>query len=198
MSRIGVVINPTAGSGRGAQWGREAVQRLTAQGHAVVDLTQRTWTASYEGAIAHRTELDALVVVGGDGMAHLGAQVCGGTDLPLGIVAAGSGNDAATSLGLPVHDIPAAVGRVAQGLGGTVASIDLGEVTGPNVGEPARPRYFIAVLSAGIDAAIAAYGARLRYPRGPVKYKVATLRELPRFKPYGVRVRADGNEWTQQ
>lgn len=146
----------------------------------------------------HRRDIDALVVVGGDGMVHLGIQVCATRKLPLGIVAAGSGNDAAIALGLPVHDINAAVARIADGLGGDVATIDLGAVTGPGIELPAKPRYFTAVLSAGIDAAVAAYASNLRYPRGPVKYKVATMRELPRFKPYGVRIDVDGESWEQE
>ncbi|WP_430866754.1 diacylglycerol/lipid kinase family protein [Demequina aurantiaca] len=196
MSRIGVISNPTAGSGRGARWGSEALVELSARGHQIRDLSRGTWAASYEAAMEHRGDLDALVVVGGDGMVHLGIQVCARTQLPLGIVAAGSGNDAATSLGLPVHDIPGAVGRIDAGLEAPTA-IDLGVIEGPPLDHPAAPRYFIAVLSAGIDAAIAAYAANLRYPRGPFKYKVATMRELPRFKPYGVRVRVDDQEWTQ-
>ncbi|WP_062213778.1 diacylglycerol/lipid kinase family protein [Demequina oxidasica] len=198
MSRIGVITNPTAGSGRGARWGAEALTALSASGHQIRDLSRGTWAASYEAAMEHRRGLDALVVVGGDGMVHLGIQVCGERKLPLGIVAAGSGNDAAESLGLPIHDIEASVRRIHEGLSGIVARIDLGVITGATVDFPSKPRYFIAVLSAGIDAAIAAYGSNLTFPRGPLKYKVATLRELPRFKPYGVRVKVDGNEWTQR
>lgn len=197
MSRIGVITNPTAGSGRGARWGAEALTALSASGHQVRDLSRGSWAASYEAAMEHRRGLDALIVVGGDGMVHLGIQVCAGRKLPLGIVAAGSGNDAAVSLGLPIHDIAASVSRINDGLTGELVKVDLGVVTGPTVDHPAKPRYFIAVLSAGIDAAIAAYGANLTRPRGPLKYKVATLRELPRFKPYGVRVRVDGKEWSQ-
>ena len=43
-------------------------------------------------------------------MVHLGAELCAGTALPLGIVAAGTGNDVARALGLPVHDAAAAAG----------------------------------------------------------------------------------------
>jgi len=146
----------------------------------------------------HRRDIDALVVVGGDGMVHLGVQVCATKKLPLGIVAAGSGNDGAIALGLPVHDVEAAVARIEDGLHGEVATIDLGAVSGPGIELPAKPRYFTAVLSAGIDAAVAAYAQHMRFPRGPVKYKVATMREVPRFKPYGVRIDIDGQQWEQE
>jgi diacylglycerol kinase (ATP) len=198
VSRIGVITNPTSGSGRGQRWGAEALTALAARGHQLRDLSRGSWAGAYEAAIKHRKDIDALVVVGGDGMVHLGVQVCATRKLPLGIIAAGSGNDAAIALGLPIHDINGAVESIERGLEGDVSVIDLGSVTGPGIELPARPRYFIAVLSAGIDAAVAAYGSNLKFPRGPLKYKVATARELPRFKPYGIRVKADGREWTQE
>src|SRR5699024_2036319 len=139
----------------------------------------------------------ALVVVGGDGMVHLGLQVCAETELPLGIVAAGSGNDVAASLGLPVHDVAAAVRAIERGLEGDNVRIDLGRIDGAGVAEAGQRRYFGAVLSAGIDAAVAEYANRLSFPRGPLKYTVATFRELPRFSPYGVSLDVDGERWEQ-
>ena len=142
--------------------------------------------------MAHRDALDALVVVGGDGMAHLGAQICAEHALPLGLMAAGSGNDVAATVGLPIHDMRAAAKRVDDGLRGEFARVDVGRVTGPGVEFPGSPRYFLAVLSAGLDAAVAAYAARLTYPRGPLKYKFATARELPRYQPYGLSLSIGG------
>jgi len=197
VSKVGVITNPTSGSGRGRAWGTEALTLLAARGHQIVDLNRGSWAGSYEAAMRIRRSLDALVVVGGDGMVHLGIQVCADRKLPLGIIAAGSGNDAAITLQLPIHDIPASVERIEKGLAGEVATIDLGKVSGGRVELPAAPRYFIAVLSAGIDAAIASYARQLTFPRGPLKYKFATLHEVPRYKPYGVEVTADGQRWVQ-
>jgi len=197
VSRVGVITNPTSGSGRGMAWGHEALAELAARGHQVNNLSRGSWEASYEAAVRERRHLDALVVVGGDGMVHLGLQVCAEKKLPLGIVAAGSGDDIAHTLGLPHHNVPAAIDRIDAGLAGDVIDIDLGKVTGKNVEKPVAPRYFGAVLSAGIDAAVAAYARRITRPRGPAKYKVATARELMRFAPYSVTVSADGREWTQ-
>ncbi len=198
MSKIGVITNPTSGSGRGARLGAEAITALAARGHQVRDLSRGSWAGAYEAAMKHRRDIEALVVVGGDGMVHLGVQVCATRKLPLGIIAAGSGNDAAISLDLPLHDVDAAADRITEGLEGDIATIDLGAVTGPGIELPAKPRYFTAVLSAGIDAAVAAYASNLKFPRGPVKYKVATLRELPRFKPYGIKLKVDGKLWDQE
>jgi len=193
---IGVITNPTSGSGRGRRWGREALAALAARGLKVRDLSHGSWSSAYDGAMKARKHLDALVVVGGDGMVHLGAQICAGQKhLPLGVIAAGSGNDAAYTYGLPLLDIEAAADRVYEGLHGDVTSVDLGKITGHGVGEPGDPRYFTCVLSAGLDAAVAAYARTINWPRGPIKYKFATFREVPRFHPYGVRVVADGKRW---
>ncbi|MFV0634154.1 diacylglycerol/lipid kinase family protein [Demequina sp.] len=197
MSTLGVITNPTSGSGRGEAWGAQALALLAARGHRVQDLSRGSWAASLEEARRRHRDLDALVVVGGDGMAHLGVQACAGTKMPLGIVAAGSGNDVAASLGLPQYDIPAAIDVIERGLEGDVAHMDLGRMDGPGVADRKGRRWFAAVLSMGIDAAVAEYGSRLRYPRGPLKYKVATFRVLPQFKPYGVRIEADGESWEQ-
>ncbi|WP_084039990.1 diacylglycerol kinase family protein [Demequina sp. NBRC 110053] len=194
---LGVITNPTSGSGRGQRWGAEALALLAARGHRVQDLSRGSWAASLEEARGRHRDLDALIVVGGDGMVHLGVQACAGTRVPLGIIAAGSGNDAAMALGLPQHDIVAGVAAVERGLDGQTASVDVGRIDGAGVADRRGRRYFSAVLSMGIDAAIAARGNRMRFPRGPLKYKVATFTELPRFRPYGVRIEADGESWEQ-
>lgn len=196
MSKLGVITNPTSGSGRGTKYGQETLTELVSRGHQVRDLSRGSWAASYEAAQKHRKDLDALIVVGGDGMVHLGLQICAEKKLPLGIVAAGSGNDLAKTLSLPEYDVAAAVDRVEAGLAGEIATIDLGKVQGHAVEFPS-PRYFCAVLSGGVDAAVAARARTMKYPRGPVKYKAATLLELQRYKPYGAVVTVDGKRWDQ-
>lgn len=194
---IGVITNPTAASGRGTKWGHQALAALAAKGHKIRDLTHGSWASAFDAAMAARKDLDALVVVGGDGMVHLGAQICAGRkNLPLGVVSSGSGNDAANTWGLPEYDIEAGVGRIHEGLHGDVTAVDLGKITGPGIEEPGDPRYFNVVLSAGIDAAVAAYAGNMTWPRGNTKYKVATFREIARFKPYGITCEADGVEWS--
>lgn len=115
--RMGVVVNPTAGRGRGDRRGHHLLGAARGRGHDVLDLS----ADDLEGADRHARQavvdgLDALVVVGGDGMVHLGVNVVAGTDLPLGIVAAGSGNDIARYMGLPQHDVTAAVAAIERGL----------------------------------------------------------------------------------
>nr|WP_284329204.1 diacylglycerol kinase family protein [Demequina litorisediminis] len=199
MSLLGVVTNPAAASGRGAAPGAQALATLAAHGHQVIDLTRATWREARDAAQAVVSDLDALVVVGGDGMVHLGLQVCGERSLPLGIVAAGSGNDFAATLGLPVRDVEAAVRIIHESLTNPASrlTIDLGVATDATASAVPRSRYFAGVLSAGIDAAIAARGMRMRFPRGTSKYKVAIGLEpasLPALwrAPHSGRPRLEG------
>ncbi|MGW0031037.1 diacylglycerol kinase family protein [Streptomyces sp. NPDC003314] len=135
-SDITLFVNPTAGRGRGAQAARPALDALrdagfsvrTVLGHDAADALRRVREAVADGT-------GALVAVGGDGMVSLALRVVADTSVPLGIIAAGTGNDFARTLGLPVRD-PAAAARVAAGIlkdtGGR--TVDLGRVTGGDGG----------------------------------------------------------------
>ena len=179
MTRLGVLVNPTAGKNTGRAVGATALTLLRAAGAEVVDLSAADGRGALERARAAVAAggLDAVVVVGGDGMVHLGAQVCAGTDVPLGIVAAGTGNDVARALGLPVRDAAAAVERV---LGGRTRAVDAVRRQEPG---PDGSRWFVGVLAAGFDAVVNERANGWRWPRGQARYTLAVLRELPVFRP---------------
>lgn len=193
MSRIAVVVNPTSGRGRGKPIGERTIGTLRERGHEVLDLTRPT--ASAARAVARNTVahgVDALVVVGGDGIVNLGANVVAQTDVPLGIVASGTGNDIARALGLPLHDVPRSLDVIERAMTAEPRFIDLVRVGPP---EHAAATWFVGVLSCGIDAAVNARANRMSWPRGPLKYWAAIVPELLRFKPYGYRVTTDDAEW---
>ena len=194
--RVGVVANPTAGHGRARRVIAEVHRGLDAQDREVVDLSGSGYPEALARARAGLVAgLDAVVVVGGDGMAHLGANVLAGTGVPLGIVAVGSGNDVAAALDLPVHDVPAALAVVERGLrGGETREIDAVAVSEPG---GATHRWYISALCSGIDAAVADHAARLSWPSGGGRYVRALLAELTAFTPYGYRITADGHTWEQ-
>jgi diacylglycerol kinase (ATP) len=92
---VGLVINPTAGGNKGASAGESVRAVLASSTHEVIDLSGHTYEAAkaaIKSAIANEA-IDALVLVGGDGMAHLGVNVCANTKVPMAIVPAGTGND---------------------------------------------------------------------------------------------------------
>ena len=183
--RIGVLVNPTAGRGRGASFGARARARLRADGHQVVELSGADAAAARaraESAIAAGA-VDVLCVVGGDGAVHLGANLCAGSDVPLAIVAAGSGNDNAREFGLPVRDPEAAVALITEG---TVRRVDAGRCRLAD----GTDRWWLGVLGGGFDSVVSERAARWSWPDGPMRYHLAVARELPTFSaiPYAVTV----------
>lgn len=189
--RVGLIVNPTAGKGRGAALGARARRRLVGAGHDVEDLGGPDLEAARARATTAITAggLDVLAVVGGDGLAHLGVNLCAGNDLPLLLVAAGSGNDNARSLGLPLLDPEAAVDLLTEG---RTRVIDAGRATVGRGGEDdgVGVRWWLGVLGGGFDSVVSERAHRLRWPRGPMRYNVAVALELPRFRaiPYAVTV----------
>ena len=182
--RIGLVVNPTSGRNRGGALGIVVADRLRAAGHEVVDLSDESYAAARDralGAIAQG--LDVLAVVGGDGMAHLGVNLCAGTDTTMAVIAAGTGNDVARSLGLPVLDPVAGADVVTTG---TVRRIDAVR----HVDEHGRTRWFAGVLGAGFDSLVNERANSWPWPRGQMRYNLAIARELPLFRaiPYAVTV----------
>ena len=184
--RIALLVNPGAGKGRGAALGAAVAASLRAAASEVVDVSAGTAEGARERArAAIERGVDALVVCGGDGMVHLGAGLCAGTALPLGIVAAGTGNDVASALGLPVHDAVAAAHVIA---GGHVRSIDAGRA----VDACGVARWWVGVLGAGFDSVVNERANGWPWPRGRLRYTAAVARELPVFRPVPFVLEVDG------
>lgn len=204
-ARLAVVVNPTADRGRGRGDGARTLALLREAGHHVLDLSAPNAPLALENArdaVAGTSggAVDALVVVGGDGMVHLGVNAVAGTGIPLGVVAAGTGNDFAAALDLPVHDVPAAVEILLDALSarstgtGGVRVVDAARAEPLHADltpRPGRGRWFCGVLSAGLDAAVNAHANALTWPRGSARYLRAVASELARFRPYGYRITAD-------
>jgi diacylglycerol kinase (ATP) len=188
------VGNPTAGKGRAKQHGLAALALLRAAGHDVEDLTGTTAAESLARARdAARTGADVLVVAGGDGMVHLGVNAVAGTSTPLAVLACGTGNDVATTLGLPVHDLPAGVRTVLEGV---PRRIDGVRQTEPDDGGgDGAGHWYAGVLCGGFDAVVNERANRWRWPRGRLRYDLAIARELPVFRPLPYELELDGERW---
>ena len=111
---LGLIINPTAGGGSALAAGEQAQKVFEQAGLEVLDLSGSSLIEAKANAQAAilKNQIDCLVVVGGDGIMHLGVNLCAGTNLPLGLIASGTGNDAARTLGLPVGDAVAAANLI--------------------------------------------------------------------------------------
>jgi diacylglycerol kinase (ATP) len=180
-----LLVNPTSGKGRGARYARAAEQALGELGMTVRTVVGR----DAEEAVGLAADALArtggpLVVVGGDGMVNLALQLVAGTSRPLAVIPAGTGNDIARYLGMPLGDPRAAARVVAEG---RTARFDLGRVVTPAA---PQPRWFGTVLACGLDSAVNDRANRMRRPRGSSRYTLALLAELPRFRPIPFRVSA--------
>ena len=181
ISDAALLINPKAGRGRGLRVGVLAARELRRQGVTVDVLigssaaeSARLARAAVEGGCG------ALVVCGGDGIVHAALQVLAGTPVPLGIIPAGSGNDFARALGLPLGDLVEAVAGV---VAGRSMPIDLGSI---------GDRWFGTVLAAGFDSRVNDRMNRMQWPRGRTRYHVAIVRELASFRPIPFVLEMDG------
>jgi diacylglycerol kinase (ATP) len=185
---VALLVNPTSGLGRGAKLGAAVRQQLESAGVKVDDVSGVDAAAARDNARqAVEGGVQALVVVGGDGMVHLGANVVAGTEVPLGIVAAGTGNDIARALALPIHDAAAAAAVVRRG---TARVIDAARHV-PDNGS-AGAGWFVGVLGAGFDAKVNERANAWRWPKGKMRYNLAIVRELPVFKPLPYVLELDG------
>lgn len=178
---IAFLTNPTSGRGRGARYGAVAAARLRDSGLVVRNLQGRDADEAQDLARASVADgVDAIVVCGGDGLVHLATQVVATTGIPLGIIPAGSGNDVARYFDLPRKDPVAAADRV---IASRLRRIDLAR---------AGSRYYVTVLAAGFDAVVNERANTLAWPRGQMRYTVATLAELRTFRPLAFTLDLDG------
>lgn len=180
---IALLTNPTSGKGRGRRTAAIARPRLTDAGFDVWEMTGRDADEALD--LAHKAVaegVESLVVVGGDGMVHIGLQAVAGTDTNLGIIPSGTGNDVARYLGIPRTDPQLASDIV---IGSRVRTIDLAK---------AGPTYFATVLASGFDSKVNERANAMAWPRGQMRYNLATLAELRVFQPLPYLLDLDGEE----
>lgn len=183
-----VAVNPMASFGNRREVGPRVVERLREAGHKVIDVGQPNLELQRRETIrAVEAGADALVVVGGDGMVNLGINIVAGTELPLGIVPSGSGNDLADGLGIPTSDTEAAIDALLAALELPPRAIDAGLVRHGDLST-----WFGCVLSAGFDATVNERANSMTRPRGGNRYVLALLWELATLAPRHYRIVADG------
>ena len=183
-----VAINPQASFGKRREVGPRVAERLRQAGHEVVAVSEPNVELLRRETIrAVGAGVDALVVVGGDGMVSLGTNIVAQTDIPLGIVPSGTGNDLAAGLGIRVDDAEAATDQLLEALGKPPRIIDAGLIRHGEL-----TTWFACVVSAGFDAIVNERANQMSRPRGPSRYVFAMLRELATLKPIEYEVEVDG------
>jgi YegS/Rv2252/BmrU family lipid kinase len=179
-ARVLLVVNPA--SRRGSSLlpvARRALEKAGAEFDVV--LTERPGhAADFAGAM--QSQYDSFFTLGGDGTAMevIGALAYSGR--PVGILAGGTGNQLARSLGIPL-DVRRAVPAL---LGGKARTIDLGRIN--------DERAFALALGIGPDVAMIAEtspAAKRRF--GVLAYMAVGLRSILRLERYVARVSVDGH-----
>src|SRR6266516_6925192 len=184
-----VILNPAANRGKMHHY-RPLLQPYIERVKAEYVETGRRGEAQERARTAAK-EGRPVIIVGGDGSVHeaVNGILSAGGQVPLGIVAAGSGNDYAwNTLKLP-HEPAAAIERAFTG---HLVDSDAGIVNG---------KYFVNSFSIGLDADIAAAAGQLKkipFMSGSRLYYTASLKQL--FFGYSrcpwLRFTLDGEEQT--
>ena len=186
---VWLIANPTAGGGRGARHA-SAVARAMGTGPLGVRLVLPDSAAGTSAAAraAVTSGAAAVVACGGDGTVHGVLQALVGTEVPLGIVASGSGDDVAASLGFPVDDPREQARFLLSALSdGHVRRVDVAHALAAD----GTAEAFLGVMSTGFDSSVNERANRMgRF--GGQRYTAAMLRELASFRALPYRVEVDG------
>ena len=176
-----VFVNPAAGGGRTADY-LPRIRKIF-KAHAlptefVLTKSAVELEARARESIASRSRL--LLAMGGDGTFQGLANAAIGSDILLGVLPSGGGNDLAAALGLPKNPVAAADAV----LRGQPRPVDLVRVRTAEGHE----RLYAGGGGVGLDAEAAGYasGAYRRLP-GRLRYVAAALRALRGFSPLQVR-----------
>jgi diacylglycerol kinase (ATP) len=186
ISKVTVLTNPLSGHGTAVHVAQTAIARLHARGVEVVEIIgDDAQDARHLAAAAIERGTDALVATGGDGVISNALQVLAGTDIPLGIIPAGTGNDHAREFAIPTKDPEAAADIVVDGW---TQIIDLGRV----VDTTGAHKWFGTVAATGFDSLVTDRANRMTWPHGRLRYYVAILAELSQLRKLPFRLVLDG------
>src|SRR5215471_10215686 len=164
-----VILNPASNRGVIHHYRSVVISRAEREHAEYVETTKQGDAKELARSAAEQDR--PVIIIGGDGSVHevVNGILAAGRRVPLGIVAAGSGNDFAwNTLKLP-HDPAAAIERA---FSGQLIDVDAGIVNG---------EYFANSFSVGLDADIAIAAGQMKklpFMSGARLYYGTTLKQL--------------------
>lgn len=186
VGKVIALTNPISGHGAAVRAAQVAIARLHKRGVEVVEIIgDDADDARHLVGAALDKGADAVMVTGGDGVVSNALQVLAGTNIPVGIVPAGTGNDHARAFGIPTQDPEAAADLVVDGWTETV---DLGRITDSH----GVSKWFGTVAATGFDSLVTDRANRMRWPHGRLRYYLAMLAELSQLRLLPFRLVLDG------
>ncbi len=177
-----LILNPVAGNGSAVEIGRKIEALLQQE-----NVEYRLLTSEYAGhstVLAHEAasdpETDAIISIGGDGTSF--EVACGliGTNKPMGIVPAGTGNDFIKTLGIPKDPLEA----VKYILTAQPRPVDVGKI---------NDRIFLNVCGTGFDVTVLDYAEEEKKKfKGLMPYLIGLIKAIAHYKPFSAVVCIDG------
>lgn len=196
-----VIFNPASGRGQGLKLVETYLTLLRKHfGEIESAATSRPGEEAPLAEEAIRNGRNLIVAVGGDGTwGNVADRIVasGQSEVALGILAAGTGNDFGRNFGLGRRKPEEAVRILAEG---RCVEIDVGRINSPGhpVGAHAQtltfdgPRHFINLIGFGFDVAVIEATAGARFLRGPLLYKVTALKKLVSYRPASLTLTPEG------
>jgi diacylglycerol kinase (ATP) len=180
---IHLIVNPVAGRGRAVQVLAKARTALDGIGHVIESMSAQPGDERVIAEAAAHGEARAIVVVGGDGsFSHVVRGVVqSGVRVPIAIIAAGTGNDFAKSLGAPVHDIEATAALIATD---STREVDVGT---------ADDHTFVNSAGFGFDVEVLNHIATHGGGSSPTRYAVTAMRQLFDYRGFTGSLRSGPN-----
>ncbi|MFL1673265.1 diacylglycerol/lipid kinase family protein [Paenibacillus dendritiformis] len=185
------IVNRISGNGKGIKTWRKIEPLLqNKQVHYKVEFSDSPSHAALlvrQYMIEH-DKMKAFVIVGGDGTIQSVAHEIAESNIPLGIIPAGSGNDLARGLHIPLN----AKKALEYLLTGTTKKIDIARI---------GSKCYTTVVGIGIDGKVAQTVNLSRYKKwfnhlkmGNLSYIFSFIQVLLRYKPANVHITVDGKE----
>ena len=186
-----LVVNSKAGKGRASKLAGKFEVLLKSNNLPYEIINKATYEetfSEYRLSIASG-KFGKVVAIGGDGLVNLCLQEVADQNIGLSVIPAGTGNDFARAVGSHKKSVNEIFNVVSSQ---DPTTIDLGLITGAF-----GKRWYVQVLSTGFDALVNNLANRINWPRGQMKYTLATLLTLARFKPIPYELIIDDKQFKQ-
>jgi diacylglycerol kinase (ATP) len=184
--RIIILLNPTAKRGQARRLLERALKVFRRQNvQFEVRESQSSQNLLELARGARKEKPDLIVSAGGDGTHHYVINGLFKSEVPLGLLPMGTGNDIAKGVGMPM-DVQAAAKAL---LSGQVREIDLAQTEGA---------VYACIAGVGFDSTVTRYAnEHARWLSGSLAYTWSLLRCLPDYGPKQLEIIADGESFSQ-
>src|SRR5712692_10020839 len=189
--KVIILLNPAAGRRRGRRKLRRALEVLRRAGVHVEIRESRDARHLVELARRATDERpDVVVSAGGDGTHHYVLNGLAGSEVPLGLLSLGSGNDLANGLGIPTEPVAAAETL----LRGQTRQIDLARAGGADGNSS---EVYGCIAGVGFDTVVTRFAnEQVRWVHGSAAYAWAIVRCLKFYRAHRLELTSDGGNFS--